>query len=116
MSLAIVGSRDFEDFSLLCEKVNELRKEFKITHIISGGAKGADILAEKYAKEYNLSITILKPDWDKFGKKAGILRNKDIINLSDYIIAFWDGESPGTKNAIETANKYNKPIKVIIIS
>ena len=56
--------------------------------IISGGAIGSDKMAERYAKIHNIPVLILVPDWKKHGKKAGILRNTDIINESTHVIAF----------------------------
>jgi tyrosyl-tRNA synthetase len=62
-------------------------------------------LGEKYAKMKNIPIKIYKPDWEKYGKAAGVIRNEDIINYSDRVIAFWDGKSKGTKNSIDHARK-----------
>lgn len=111
MKLAIVGSRTFRDYDLLnsCLKNNV----DKITVIISGGAKGADYLAEKFAKENNIPIKVFLPDWDKYGKSAGFIRNKQIVNEADSVIAFWDGVSKGTTHSIMLAEQLNKKIKVV---
>ena len=82
--------------------------------VVSGGAKGADSLGEEYANANNIPTKIFLPDWDKYGKSAGMLRNSDIINEAEIVVAFWDGESKGCKDAIAKANKLNK--KVLIIS
>jgi hypothetical protein len=120
MTLAVVGSRSFLDYKKLCDELNLLKTngDFNFNHIVSGGAKGADSLAEKYAKENGIRLTVLKPNWNKYGKKAGILRNIDIVNESQYIIAFWDGISLGTKHSIDYAKKSittgsNKGVKII---
>lgn len=109
---AIVGSRSFKDYDslkkfidLICEE-----DELKITEIISGGAIGADKAGEMYAYEKKIPTTIFKPDWEKYGKSAGFIRNKDIIKNCDVCFVFWDGESKGTKNDIELCEKFNKPI------
>jgi len=114
MKIAIVGSRSFSDYNLLKKSMNSFIKDssISITHIVSGGAKGADSLAHQYANENNLQMIVFKPDWKKFGKRAGIVRNSDIIENADIILAFWDGLSSGTKNSIDKALKLNK--KVII--
>lgn len=108
MKLAVVGSRDFNDYELLKLKLDSIHKRKPITLIISGGAKGADKLSERWAKENNIETLIFIPDWNKFGKKAGFLRNEDIIKNSDAVVAFWDGESRGTLSSINLAEKYKK--------
>ena len=109
MAFAVVGTRTFNDYELLKETLDK----YVIKKIISGGAKGADKLAEKYAKDNNIDIVIFLPDWAKYGKRAGPLRNILIVNECDTLIAFWDGESLGTKSSIDIAKDNNK--KLIII-
>lgn len=109
MIIGIVGSRGFNDYELMCDVL----KMFKITKIISGGAKGADSLAKKYAKEHNIPIIEYLPDWNKYGKSAGYIRNQDIVSNSEVIIAFWDMKSKGTKHSIDIATKMYKPLRVI---
>lgn len=108
MILAIVGSRGFNDYKLLSDHV----RLYKPSLIVSGGARGADKLAEQYAKEHNIEMLIIKPEWDLYGNEAGFRRNIDIINHADSVIAFWDGESKGTKHSISIA-KYNRPCEVV---
>ena len=115
-TLAIVGSRNFDDYELLLTKVDKLVPLHKITMIVSGGAQGADSLGEKYAKNNNIPIKIFKPDWKKFGRSAGIIRNKDIISAADVVIAFWDGESKGTLNSIDLAKKNGKKLIIVYFS
>lgn len=78
MKVAIVGSRSFDNYELLKHTIEKL--DFSITQIISGGAKGADSLAEQCAEEFNIPIIIHKPDWAIYGKAAWIVRNKKIID------------------------------------
>lgn len=106
--LAIIGSRDFNDYELLKSEADNLVEYYKITTIVSGGAKGADTLAEKYADEHNLKKQIYYPEWGVHGKKAGFIRNKVIWDNCDIILAFWDGKSPGTKHSIEQIMKKDK--------
>lgn len=75
MKIAVIKSRGFDDCRFLEEKSNIFRKEVEITEIISGGAKEANALGEKYAKENNIKTQILLPDWVKYGKAAGHRRN-----------------------------------------
>jgi len=111
MNLAIIGSRDFNNYNLLKETLEKYK--LKITQVVSGGCRGADILGEKWAKENKIKTNIFLADWDKFGKRAGFIRNEDIIKNCDYCIAFWDGVSKGTKHSISLCEKYNKPYKII---
>ena len=110
IKLAIVGSRTFNDYNLLELTVKANYDVPNISQIISGGACGADKLAEHFAKNNNIETTIYKPDWNKYGKRAGYMRNVDIINAADHVLAFWDGNSKGTKHDIDIAIKYNKPL------
>ena len=113
MKLAVVGSRDFNDYGLMKKYLDKIHSVEPITHIISGGARGADSLSEKWAKENNVETLIFKPDWNKYGKKAGYLRNVDIITNSDKVLAFWDGTSKGTQHSINLSNKEGKKIKIV---
>lgn len=112
INLAIVGSRIFEDYETLEQTVDEIRTRFNVVKIVSGGAKGADSLAEKYAKENNIETMIFYPNWAKYGKKAGFLRNETIVDNSDMILAFWDRISNGTKHTITIANAKNKRVLI----
>ena len=105
MRLGIVGSRTFNDFDFLCEKLKDFTE---ISLIVSGGANGADKMGELYAKLNDIPTKIFKPDWSKYGRRAGYLRNIDIVEESDVIIAFWDGKSKGTQLTFEIIEKHNK--------
>lgn len=111
MKLAIIGSRDFIDYDFLCSTLEKYKP--KITTVVSGGARGADKLGEKWANENNIETLIFYADWDTHGKKAGFIRNVDIIKNCDVCIAFWDGKSKGTQHSLSLCEKYNKPTKVI---
>ncbi len=113
--VVIAGCRDFNDYKTAKEYIDfclsNIRKDNQIV-IVSGGAKGADTLGEQYAKENGFLVEQYLADWDTFGKSAGPKRNEKMAEVSDYIICFWDGESKGTKSMIESAKKYNKPVKI----
>ena len=112
MKLAIIGSRNFNDYEYLKEKVNKIHEGKLVNLIVSGGAKGADSMGEEWAKECKVSTLIFNPDWKKYGRGAGFVRNKKIIENCDCVLAFWDGESKGTMNSIETARKLGKPVNI----
>jgi hypothetical protein len=108
MKLAIIGSRSFDNYILLEEKTLELYPIDKITSIVSGGAHGADTLAEQFAHNHHIPIVIHKPQWELYGKKAGAVRDRMIVDDADEVLAFWDGRSLGTKLTIGFARKANK--------
>lgn len=112
--LAIIGSRTFNNYTYAKKAILDIIKKYKIAidKIISGGAPGADKIAEIFADKYNIPIEIIKPDWSN-GKIGGVLRNTDIIKKSDYVIAFWDGKSKGTEDSIKKAKKLNKKVFII---
>nr|DAY41537.1 MAG TPA: Protein of unknown function (DUF2493) [Caudoviricetes sp.] len=105
MKLAIIGSRSFTDTELAWNTYKNLPFLDQITHIVSGGAKGADSIAELLAKWSGKEMIVHYPDWDKYGKQAGFIRNRLIINDSDCVLAFWDLKSKGTLNSIQLATK-----------
>ena len=116
----VVGSRTFSDYILLKRKLDHILQNKKHIVIVSGGAKGADQLAEKYAKENGYFLKIFPAEWDKYGKSAGYIRNEKmhqfINNFSDRgVVAFWKDESKGTAQNFELAKKYNNQIRVIKI-
>jgi hypothetical protein len=107
-SLAVVGSRGFKDYDRVCKVLDE----YSIGIVVSGGADGADDLAKRYAKERGLVLVELIPDWKRHGRSAGMIRNQDIVKRCDRMVAFWDGKSPGTADAIDKAKKLKKPVQV----
>lgn len=111
MKVLICGSRTVTFLSVISRAIRE--SGFVVTEIISGGAQGADKLAERYAELGNIPTQIFKPDWILHGKKAGILRNLEMVKVADAVIAIWDGKSKGTKSTIEFAKRENKPLYIL---
>jgi len=108
MKLAVVGSRNFNNYDLLKKYLDKIHSIEPITCIVSGGAKGADILGERWAKENNIQTEIYYPNWNKYGKSAGYKRNIDIITNANKCIAFWDGVSKGTRTVHKNLQKLDK--------
>ena len=113
MKLVVAGSRDFNDKKLLFEKIDLLRERFDITEIISGTAKGADSLGAEYGSENEIPVIEFPANWNKYGKGAGHIRNKQMADYCDLGIIFWDGASLGTKNMIITMKNLNKKCYII---
>ena len=112
MKLAIVGSRKFNDYDRLETTILNNYELSDITFILSGGAIGADDLAIQFAKNHKIPYLIYYLQWSTYGKQAGYIRNTLIVNACDSLIAFWDGESKGTKHSISLAKKENKNLIV----
>lgn len=111
-TLAVIGSRGFSNYTLL----KEFLDTEKPVKIVSGGASGADALAKKYAEERDIELVEILPDYETYGKVAPILRNKKIVSISDGVLAFWDGESKGSKYTVDYAIEQGKHVQIIDIS
>lgn len=111
----IAGSRSFNDYTLLRDTCDELMatKANDVITVISGGSKGADALAERYAKEKGYPLEVFAAEWDRYGRSAGPLRNEKMACAADALIAFWDGISSGTHDMIIRAR--SKKLEAIII-
>ena len=107
----IAGTRTFTDYKLLCEyadyKLSQIEDSIEI---VSGHAKGADALGERYAQERGYKLTLFPADWKQYGKSAGPRRNLQMAEYANALLAYWDGKSRGTKNMIELAKE--KGLKV----
>lgn len=109
----IAGSRSFQNYSLLKEYADfKLSQICDSIEIVSGGARGADTLGERYAKENGYSIKVFLADWEQFGKAAGYMRNVQMAEYADALLAFWDGKSRGTMHMIQIANNYGLKVGV----
>ena len=112
MRLAVIGSRGFDDYELLEKVLDIIQRGNRLSFdtIVSGGANGADSLAERYAIKNDIKTDIYPADWNKHGKSAGYIRNVDIWDNSDFGVAFWDGESKGTAHSFKLSIKQNKTL------
>lgn len=118
MKLAIVGTRTFNDYDLMCKKLDDVKDQ--VTLVISGGRSknefekvGADTLAIRWAEENQKQWIEFLPDWDKHGKAAGPIRNEFIVKACTHIVLFWDGKSLVTRSSLELAKKHKKRYRLI---
>ncbi len=105
----ICGGVSFSDEELFNKTLDEMIDKDNIV-LVSGHAKGADTFAELYAEKHGIEIKVFPPEWSKYGRAAGPIRNKQMLDYiseaeEKFVIAFWNGQSKGTKNTIETAKK-----------
>ena len=123
LRVIVAGTRIFTDQQLLYSTLDSIladysEDKYKII-IISGCAKGADSIAIQYAKDHDHEIKKFPAEWDKLGKSAGVRRNLQMaqyasdVHHQGLLVAFWNGESPGTKNMIEVAKRYNLPVQIV---
>lgn len=117
--LIVAGGRDFQDYDLLSKNLEKIRTVILSDNladdleIVSGCARGADSLGIRWAEENHVSLKLFPADWDKYGKRAGPLRNIQMGDYADSLIAFWDGKSRGTKHMINYARE--KGLGVFIV-
>lgn len=116
MKVIICGSRTICKYDLIKEAVE--KSGFEITEIVSGGARGVDFIGEVYAFQEKIPLKRFPADWNKHGKSAGFLRNKEMaeyVKPDGGVIALWDGVSAGTKHMLKIAKEMNLKIKLFII-
>ena len=114
--MIIAGGRDFSDMNML-ERVilNMSDVEFadKKLSIVSGMARGADALGYKFAHSYGVQVYEFPAHWVRYGKKAGYMRNTQMGDFADGLLAFWDGDSKGTGHMINYMRSINKPVTIV---
>lgn len=113
MRVIIAGGREFQDYRLLAQKCDLFFSRKKPTAILCGGARGADELGKRYGEKHGIPITMYPAKWGKYGKRAGMVRNREMLQDADALVAFWDGQSHGTGNMIEIAKQKGIPIRIV---
>ena len=115
MRIIIAGGRTFTDENLATRSLCAFVEAHKVDdiQIVSGCARGADHIGELIAQEYMYPLHKFPADWNKYGKSAGYKRNEVMAQNADALLAFWDGESKGTKHMIDLANKHGLIVKVV---
>lgn len=123
--VVVAGGRDFRDYHFLADKLDKILWNFgDQLEIVTGGQVsedrdtgekyGADYLAEYYGRcERHCAVKTFPPDWDNLGKKAGPIRNRQMAEYGEYLVAFWDGKSKGTGGMIELAKEYGLKIRIV---
>lgn len=118
MKVIIAGSRNITEQKHVVSamvafcKANAVEK---LSEIVSGGARGVDRLAEVFAASIDRPVKIFPAKWDLYGKKAGYLRNKEMGEYADALVAVWDGKSSGTKMMINIMNELKKPVYIYLV-
>ena len=113
MKTIIAGSRGITDYHVLLEAYTEC--PFSITSVVSGCARGVDALGEKFANDNSLPLEKYPADWDTYGKRAGYIRNAEMADNAEALLAIWDGESRGTKHMIDIAREKGLEVYVYMV-
>lgn len=113
-NVIIAGSRGFDHLGLLRLKCDRILGNKTNVVVISGTAQGADRLGELYATERGFKVMQMPADWTTHGKRAGYLRNEAMAEKAHALIAFWDGQSKGTKHMIDIAKAKGLMVRVIL--
>ena len=117
----IAGSREMADYEAAKKVISEVFSEIgggAPVRIVSGHCRGADILGERYAREHGLELAVFPAEWNRYGRRAGFIRNTQMAEFASEegvegaLIAFWDGQSRGTKMMIGIAEKKGLSIRV----
>lgn len=119
MKTIVAGSRGITDYYDVAYAIGcaEVVTGIEITEVVSGTARGVDEAGEAYARRHRLPIKRFKPDWEGIGhKRAGFLRNIEMADYADALIAVWDGGSGGTEHMIKVARQRGLLVHVEIIT
>jgi hypothetical protein len=108
--VAIVGSREYPDTNDVRDYIDTLR--FFDIEIVTGGASGVDKVAEEYALSLGMAVWVVSPNYGQYGRRAPLIRNTMIAQECDRMVAFWDGRSRGTMDAVRKARQMGKPVDV----
>lgn len=113
MNLAIIGSREMNDEELFKKGLAQAIELWGTPQeVVSGGARGADTLGERWARKHGIPVRVFKPDWLRHGKAAGPIRNRDIITHATHVVAFPSRKGKGTQHAMKLAEKEDKKLLV----
>ena len=112
MKVIIAGGRDFNNSQMVEDTMNKLN--FIVTEVVCGDAAGADTEGNLWGQRHGVPVKHFPAQWDTFGKVAGIIRNHEMGDYADYLVAFWDGKSRGTKDMIDYMRKIGKHGTVVM--
>lgn len=118
VKVLIGGCRHYNDYASFCDQVKRIISEVCINDsiiIFSGHCSGVDMLGERYAEENGYRVELFPAEWDKYGRAAGPVRNRQMVEKAELVIAFWDGRSKGTRSLIGYAEKLHKTLRIVEI-
>jgi hypothetical protein len=113
MRTIIAGSRDITDKQLVEDRIS--RSTFPITSVVCGEARGVDSIGKEWAIKNNIPVHSFPANWTLHGKSAGYIRNTEMAENADALIAVWDGKSRGTKMMIDLARKKNLTVIIWMV-
>jgi hypothetical protein len=114
MKVIVAGSRSIVSYLIVAEAIEQAGLE--IDEVVSGGASGVDKLGELWARKHNVKVKRFPAQWDRLGRRAGFVRNSQMADYAEALIAVWDGESRGTKHMIEEMEERGKLVIVVEVT
>ncbi|MBW4622355.1 MAG: DUF2493 domain-containing protein [Cyanosarcina radialis HA8281-LM2] len=113
LRVIVAGSRSFADYGLLSERLDFYLHRHSAVEVVSGGARGADRLGERYALSRGFPVRRFPAEWERFGRSAGFRRNRAMAVYATHAVLFWDGSSPGTGHMWRLAQSFGLVVRVV---
>lgn len=107
---AIIGSRTITSLNL-----SQHLSPQDYAAILSGGVTGVDSIVEQWARQNKIEFVLYKSNYKIYGKRAPLIRDEEMVNAADLVIAFWDGQSRGTKYTIDYAKSIGRKVKLFLV-
>jgi len=114
MKTIVAGSRNITDYEKVHKAIYE--SPWVITEVVSGGARGVDKLGEQAAEAFGIPVKVFPADWATHGRAAGPIRNQQMLEYSEALIAIWDGDSRGTADMIRRSQKAGIPVHIVRVN
>ena len=86
---------------------------YQITEVVSGNARGIDRCGETWGYENDIPVKLFPANWDRYGKAAGVMRNQEMADYANALLAIWNGKSAGTRDMIARMRRLGKPVFIV---
>lgn len=114
-TVVIAGSRGITNKEFIRKEMNNLWREIGPFRLVSGMARGVDRISRDIAVAAGVEVIEMPADWDRYGRRAGYLRNVEMAKIADYGLILWDGQSRGTQHMMNIMSEMHKPTDVVVV-